>query len=270
MKRTLIIPALILAGVCAVWGCGSKNKTDLTSAHTTAAAETMAPSQTEPSEEESVPEVTAADESSESEGSSSFSGVTVDTYSSNNISIEYPSVSDSLSSNASAVNELLKNNALSVISAYGIDEASDSLSVDCKIISANKQRLTAVYTGELSVSGGAHPTAVYYTNTVDLEAVSDIGLSTYADPYTMAGYVMSDDCQFQGLTAEQEQAVKEYKAEQSVSAYQKIFQNADFPLKGDSFPESFSYEVRGEIYLSIPVPHALGDYAIVVFTPETK
>ena len=86
----------------------------------------------------------------------------------------------------------------------------------------------------------------------------------------MAGYVMSDDCQFQGLTAEQEQAVKEYKAEQSVSAYQKIFQNADFPLKGDSFPESFSYEVRGEIYLSIPVPHALGDYAIVVFTPETK
>ena len=160
MKRTLIIPALILAGVCAVWGCGSKNKTDLTSAHTTAAAETMAPSQTEPSEEESVPEVTAADESSESEGSSSFSGVTVDTYSSNNISIEYPSVSDSLSSNASAVNELLKNNALSVISAYGIDEASDSLSVDCKIISANKQRLTAVYTGELSVSGGAHPTAV--------------------------------------------------------------------------------------------------------------
>lgn len=268
MKRTLIIPALILTGACMVWGCGSKNKTDLTSAHTTAADETMAA--TESSEEESVPEVTAADDETEKEGSSSFSGVTIEKYSNNNISIEYPSVSDSLSSNASAVNDLVKNNAMSVISAYGVDESADSLTIDCQIISANKQRLTVLYTGDLTVSGGAHPTALYFTNTIDMDEVADIGLSTYADPYTMAGYVMSDDCTFEGLTADQEAAVKEYKASQSINIYNDLFKNADFPLKGGAFPECFSYEVQGEIHISIPVPHSLGDYAVVVFTPETK
>ena len=75
---------------------------------------------------------------------------------------------------------------------------------------------------------------------------------------------------FKGLTPEQEKAVKEYKSSQSIDIYNELFKKADFPLDSGTFPESFSYEVQGELYISIPVPHALGDYAIVVFTPETK
>lgn len=270
MKRTLILPVLILTSACMVWGCKSKNKTNLSSAHTTAAPETMEASQEEPSSEETAAEVTTAADEPKDSSQTTFSGASVEKYTNNKISIEYPSVSDSIAPNASAVNELLKKNAMSILKAYSIDESSDSLSLKCKIISVNKKRLTAVYTGELTVSGGAHPSAVYFTNTVDLNKTADVGLSTYADPYTMAGYVMSDDCRFKGLTPEQEKAVKEYKSSQSIDIYNELFKKADFPLDSGTFPESFSYEVQGELYISIPVPHALGDYAIVVFTPETK
>lgn len=50
---------------------------------------------------------------------------------------------------------------------------------------------------------------------------------------------------------------------------QNLFSKADFPYDG-SFPESFSYEYEGDIYVSIPIPHAAGDYVIAIFTPENK
>ncbi len=268
MKRSLMIPALLAAGVCLAAGCGSKNKVDLSSSHTTA-AETMAPSS------EEAP--SAAEETEESkEGSSrpsSAEGLStaLETYSSGKISIQYPSVSQLGNSSAEKkVNTLLKENALSVISAQELNEETDSLTVKCRIISADQKRLTAVYTGTLTVQNAAHPVSVFYTNTVDMNKASNIGFSTYADPGTMAAYVMSDSCQFEGLDAEAEQAVKEYKASQSIDIYTELFKNADFPIKGNAFPESFSYEDKGVIYFSIPLPHSLGDYALVKFTPETK
>ena len=265
MKHSLTIPALLAAGLCLAAGCGSKNKVDLSSSHTTA-AETMAET-TEaapPTVEETEP---AADSSRPASGLST----SVETYSSGDISIQYPVVANlNNSETEDAVNALLKSNAISIIKAQGLDETSDHLEIQCEILSADRNRLTAVYKGELSAGGAAHPVSVFYTNTVDMGKAADIGFSTYADPHTMAGYVMSDACEFTGLDAETEQAVKEYKATQTIDSYTKLFQKADFPLKGTSFPESFSYEDKGAIYFSIPVPHALGDYAIVEFTPETK
>ncbi|RGY97482.1 hypothetical protein [Clostridium sp. AM58-1XD] len=267
MKKTLIISMLVLTSACMMWGCKSKNKVDLTSAHTTAADETMSAAETLPTTEEAAEVTTAADETASAQ---SGTGASISTYKSGKVSIEYPAVSESTSSNAAAVNELLKKNAVSAVKAYGVNESSDTMTIKCNVVSVNNKRLTAVYTGEVTAAGAAHPTAVYFTNTVDLNKASDVGLSTYADPYTMAGYVMSDDCKFYNLTAEQEKAVKEYKNSQSIDTYNKLFKQADFPLRGDTFPECFSYEKQGEIRISIPVPHALGDYAIVVFTPETK
>ncbi len=271
MKRSMMITALLAAGVCLAAGCGSKNKVDLSSSHTTA-AETMASAA---SEEASEPSESEATESSAEAGSKPASteglSTSVETYSSGKVSIQYPAVSQLGNSQAEEkVNALLKENALSIITAQELDESKDSLSVQCKIISADQKRLTAVYTGTLTVQSAAHPVSVFYTNTVDMNKASDIGFSTYADPATMAGYVMSDACEFEGLDKETEAAVKEYKAAQTIDSYTQLFKNADFPLKGSSFPESFSYEDKGAIYFSIPLPHSLGDYALVKFTPETK
>ena len=142
-----------------------------------------------------------------------------------------------------------------------------STGVSCTLTDLGEE---AIYTGELTAEGAAHPTAIFYTNTVDMDKDVDIGFSTYAEPSTMAGYVMSEGCQFDGLDGETEKAVREYIAGQSMDYFTELFRGADFPLKGDTFPESFSYETEGDIFFSIPVPHALGDYAIVKFTPDTK
>lgn len=44
------------------------------------------------------------------------------------------------------------------------------------------------------VNGAAHPSDLFYTTTVDLNKGTLQGLSDYADAYTMAGYILSDDC----------------------------------------------------------------------------
>ena len=87
----------------------------------------------------------------------------------------------------------------------------------------------------------------------------------------MAGYVLSDDVKFSGISADGEAAVLEYRSALDIDTLTAVFDGADFPLSsGTAWPESFSYEKQGEIYISFSVPHALGDYAVVVFSPDTK
>lgn len=267
-KRSLVAAALLLAGVCLFTGCKSKNKLDISSSHTSAPAETMADTAAVTTEAQTkASETTEVPAQSGSAQTSGFT-TTLSTYSSGKVSVEYPIVSKMEDSAAEAsVNKLLKDNALSVIKANGVDEGKDTLAVKCKVLSIDRKRITAVYTGKL---GASQPVSLFFTNTVDLSKAENVGFSTYADPYTMAGYVMSDDCQLYNLPAETAAKVKEHIKGQSVDYYNTLFKNADFPLKDSTFPESFSYERQGEIYFSIPVPHTLGDYAIVKFTPETK
>ena len=51
--------------------------------------------------------------------------------------------------------------------------------------------------------------------------------------------------------------------------YTNLFQHADFPYS-DTFPECFSYEFEGSVYVSLPVAHAIGDYILAAYTPENK
>ena len=71
------------------------------------------------------------------------------------------------------------------------------------------------------------------------------------------------------------------KNDTDIETYTEMFRRADFPWKEPKttskgsdeavkFPEVFSYEDQGTIYVSIPVPHALGDYALIKYTPDTK
>ncbi len=242
-------------------------KADLSTIHTEAASEapkeTMAPS--------SAPETTAAETASQTSESSSVSA-SIKTYTSGKITIEYPAV-DKMedSTKQEQVNDLLKSNALSIIRANGIDESKDSLAVKCKVVSVDRKRITAVYTGTLFSEGAAYPPNLFYTNTVNLTQVQDLGLGDFTDAYTMAGYVLSDDVVFSGLGAEMQAQVLEYRSTLDIDTINKIFAEADFPLSSETeWPESFSYEKQGTIYFSLPVPHALGDYVIVSFDPSTK
>lgn len=238
---------------------------DLSTIHTTQAEpETMAPQTSAPAEDTSqaLPE---------DAGTASSVTASLETYTTGNISIQYPVVSQMSDAQAQEqVNELLKDNALSVIEANDLDPQADTLTVKCQVISIDRRRITATYTGDLTTQGAAHPVSLFYSNTVDLTQIEDICLSDLADAYTMAGYVLSDDVTFLGLSPEELSAVLEYRSSLDLDTLTQIFENADFPLESGTWPESFSYERQGSICFSMPVPHALGDYVIVTYDPVTK
>ena len=125
------------------------------------------------------------------------------------------------------INELLKNNALSVIDANEIDTENDQLDIQCSVISVNRSRLTATYEGTLNVQGAAHPTNLFYSNTVSMTQAADLGFSDFTDAYTMAGYVLSDDVQFLNLTSEELSAVLEYRSSLSLDTLTAIFEGAE-------------------------------------------
>ncbi len=238
--------------------------TDLSTIHTQ--AETTASQTTAGTESPS-----AAESETVKEASTGI-GVQLETYTSGNISIQYPVVNQMDDADKQErINQLLKTNALSIIQANDLDESKDTLTVKCEIISADRKRLTAVYKGNRMNEAAAYPVSVFYTNTVDLNQVRDLGLSDYTDGYTMAGYVLSDDVEFLGVTPDQKEAFLEYRGSLDLDILTKVFDGADFPLASEeAWPESFSYENHGTICFSVPVLHALGDYVIVTFNPSTK
>lgn len=277
MKRKILITALSFCCVLSLFGC-SKKKTDLTSTHTTAAKETMA-STAAPTEaiqiETTAPKGTAAPKESESIPSVSSS---IETYKEGNISIEYPSVHHLTNASIQEkVNQLLKDHALEFIKAYEADAAKDSLSIECEVIAADRKKITAVYQGTYKAEGAAYPSNIFYTNTIDTALGEDMELTDYADPYTLAGYILSEDCRFVEKDPELLKELMALRSHTSIEEYTEMFRLADFPYKEDadnkdavSFPVIFSYEDQGTIYVALPVPHALGDYALVEYCPETK
>lgn len=277
LKYTLTVTLLALSTACLATGCKKKHdKIDLSGSQAAESTVQTAPVSTTAAETESSSGIAIEPgiENAQSQGTSAggsaaaFSlSVKTDTYQSGNISIQYPVISDS--SVKTSINDHLKENALSILKAWEVDESKDTMNVTCKILSATKNRVTVRYEGSYMPEGGAHPTTVFYTNTVNISSGSDIGLSYLADPATLASYVLSDDCTFPEADAETVAAAKTFLKEENLTYYTTLFQNADFPSQG-TFPECFSYEYEGSIYFSLPVPHALGDYILAVYTPENK
>ena len=270
-KKILIgaIGAAVVIGGVAIGLLLSKTpeKADLSTIHTEAATE--APKET-------LPAATQAPETEETtegqEDAASSVSASIETYTSGKVSIQYPAV-DQMddTSKKDKINELLKTNALSFIKANDIDEANDTLDIKCKVISVDRKRLTATYTGTLSAKGAAHPVNLFYSNTVNLLQAQNLGLDDFTDAYTMAGYVLSDDVKFSGISSDVEAQVLSYRSSMDLDSLTAVFNSADFPLSSETqWPESFSYENQGTIYFSLPVPHALGDYVLVAFDPATK
>lgn len=277
LKYTLTITLLALSTACLATGCKKKHdKIDLSGSQASEGTVQTAPASTTIAETESSSNITIEPgiENAQSQGTSAGGSaaalslsVQTDTYQNGNISIQYPVISDN--SVKAGINEHLKENALAILKAWEIDEARDTMNITCKILSATKNRITVRYDGSVMTDDGMPPTAVFYTNTVNLSSGSDIGLSYLADPATLASYVLSDDCTFPEADAETIAAAKTFLKEENPAYYTGLFQNADFPYQG-TFPECFSYEYEGSVYFSLPVPHALGDYILAAYTPENK
>ena len=278
MKHKLSALLLLMAAVCLLSGC-KRNKhepVDLTSIHTSkAAAETMASSIAK--QEETT---TASEETTTKAPSANAAQIASEIQSyhpgdQENITISYPIISNMKDSgNEEEVNKLLKENASAFYHSLGEDNIPDSMNIKCSVESLDRNRITAVYKGVYTPKGGSYPINVFYTNTVDLQQVKSLGINDYSDAYTMAGYLMSEDVEFYQVSDGLKNSLLAHRAAQTIEDYTNLLNEADFPLKtsdsGKEFPGSFSYLNQSTLYFSIPVPHELGDYAIVTIPIDGK
>lgn len=280
MNRNLIIAAalsaVVIVGSVVAVACSSRETPepmDLSTIHTTAdsQAQSSAAQTTEAAAEVTL-ESPSESAAVVSKGESIAYEISLYTDANQSISVRYPTISNmSDKAKQEEINQLLKENALSVLQTLNVTSGNTELDISCQVPSISRKRITAVYTGTAYEDGAAHPVNLFYTNTIDLSSGKSLGFSDFADPYTMAGYVMSDDVQFDRLDGERLSGALAERAAMDVSFYTELFEHADFPLDdSETWPASFSYEKQGEIYFSIPVSHAIGDYVIVKFIPETK
>lgn len=179
--------------------------------------------------------------------------VMMETYMNNKIFIQYPVIQDLNDDDRTAsANELLKNNALSILGGWGINEAKDTLELTCKVVSADQSRLTVIYRGYCYPNQASYPSNLFLTNTVDLTEISDVRLSDYADPVQLADYVMSDGVVLSGVNQADQPAILEFLKNTDREQNVALLANADFGGT-NGFPGCFSYESNGEIYIMLPV-----------------
>ena len=133
--------------------------------------------------------------------------------------------------------------------------------------------MSIVYTGTLKT--GNESKKIIFTNNINLDTGESIGLTDFADPLTIANYILSDDVELENATNTQAAGFSEYKKNLTVDTLKALLEDADFPLikKNDvneGFPKLFSYESGGDIFIAMPLSHELGDYVLVKYSPSTK
>ena len=273
-KEKLYIAATIAVCALAFTCCKKREAVDLSSLHTTAAVE-----------KETIPETTEApttaltEESADaSKNNTNFSLKSeIKKETAGKATVEYPVVSNMKDAEKQKqVNALLRTNAMAIADVH----PDQTLSVKATIEAANLKRIVVSYKGELKNPSTSKTENLFYTNTVDLETVQNMRLSDYADAYTVAGYIASGDYKLESVSAN-EQSVRSYinSSEKTTDYYFKKLQAADFSggytadensTPAASWPEIFSYEKQGIVYVSIPLSSELGSYAIIKYSPDNK
>lgn len=287
MKKNLYkFAALTMLAALSVTACKRHEAVDISGIHTSA-AETMA--ETTVSETKADPAADASkDESSKDDSSKTESSGTetkkdsnasdalsvkskIATEKTGKVSIEYPILSNlRKESMTQAVNELLKKEATEIITDWELDPEKDEVSITCDQVFLDKDKAVFTFRGLVTVADTAHPSNVWYAVSVNLNTASPIGLTAYADADSIAEYLSSDDVvvvEPTDIAAE----IKDFIKSSGKDIWQSVFAECDFTsTKDGTFPQAFSYEKDGDIYLIVPVSHAAGDFALVKYSPETK
>lgn len=290
MKK-LLLYLTILALPVIIAGCKSKDTSDLKSimtteangamSPTTTAAEgangTMSPTTIAPtsdSKESSSAETKSGKTTTAEKKSSSKSSVTenAQSYSKDKSKISYPKLNGIDSKIESSVNKAIEDNAKLALDSF-TSNAGSTAELKYNVKNQSRNRMSIVYTGTLKT--GNESKKIIFTNNINLDTGESIGLTDFADPLTIANYILSDDVELENATNTQAAGFAEYKKNLTVDTLKALLEDADFPLikKNDvneGFPKLFSYESGGDIYISIPLSHELGDYVLVKYSPSTK
>lgn len=290
MKKLLLYLTILALPVISA-GCKSKDTSDLKSIMTTEANGAMSPTTTaaegangamspttiaptSDSKESSSAETKSGKTTTADKKSSSKSSVTenAQSYSKDKSKISYPKLSGINSKIESSVNKAIEDNAKLALDSF-TSNAGSTAELKYNVKNQSRNRMSIVYTGTLKT--GNESKKIIFTNNINLDTGESIGLTDFADPLTIANYILSDDVELENATNTQAAGFAEYKKNLTVDTLKALLEDADFPLikKNDvneGFPKLFSYESGGDIFIAIPLSHELGDYVLVKYSPSTK
>lgn len=290
MKK-LLLYLTILALPVIIAGCKSKDTSDLKSIMTTEANGAMSPTTTAAEGANGTMSPTTIAPTSDSKGSSSAetkSGKTTtaekkssskssvtenaQSYSKDKSKISYPKLNGIDSKIESSVNKAIEDNARLALDSFS-SNAGSTAELKYNVKNQSRNRMSIVYTGTLKT--GNESKKIIFTNNINLDTGESIGLTDFADPLTIANYILSDDVELENATNTQAAGFTEYKKNLTVDTLKALLEDADFPLikKNDvneGFPKLFSYESGGDIFIAMPLSHELGDYVLVKYSPSTK
>ena len=291
MKK-LLLYLTILALPVIIAGCKSKDTSDLKSIMTTEANGAMSPTTTaaegangamspttiaptsDSKESTSLAETKSGKTTTGDKKSSSKSSVTenAQSYSKDKSKISYPKLSGINSKIESSVNKAIEDNAKLALDSF-TSNAGSTAELKYNVKNQSRNRMSIVYTGTLKT--GNESKKIIFTNNINLDTGESIGLTDFADPLTIANYILSDDVELENATNTQAAGFTEYKKNLTVDTLKALLEDADFPLikKNDvneGFPKLFSYESGGDIFIAMPLSHELGDYVLVKYSPSTK
>ena len=291
MKKLLLYLTILALPVISA-GCKSKDTSDLKSIMTTEANGAMSPTTTaaegangamspttiaptsDSKESTSLAETKSGKTTTAEKKSSSKSSVTenAQSYSKDKSKISYPKLNGLDSKIESSVNKAIEDNAKLALDSF-TSNAGSTAELKYNVKNQSRNRMSIVYTGTLKT--GNESKKIIFTNNINLDTGESIGLTDFADPLTIANYILSDDVELENATNTQAAGFSEYKKNLTVDTLKALLEDADFPLikKNDvneGFPKLFSYESGGDIYIAIPLSHELGDYVLVKYSPSTK
>ena len=291
MKKLLLYLTILALPVISA-GCKSKDTSDLKSIMTTEANGAMSPTTTavegangamspttiaptsDSKESTSLAETKSGKTTTTDKKSSSKSSVTenAQSYSKDKSKISYPKLSGINSKIESSVNKAIEDNAKLALDSF-TSNAGSTAELKYNVKNQSRNRMSIVYTGTLKT--GNESKKIIFTNNINLDTGESIGLTDFADPLTIANYILSDDVELENATNTQAAGFTEYKKTLSVDTLKALLEDADFPLikKNDvneGFPKLFSYESGGDIFIAMPLSHELGDYVLVKYSPSTK
>ena len=291
MKKLLLYLTILALPVISA-GCKSKDTSDLKSIMTTEANGAMSPTTTaaegangamspttiaptsDSKESTSLAETKSGKTTTAEKKSSSKPSVTenAQSYSKDKSKISYPKLSGINSKIESSVNKAIEDNAKLALDSF-TSNAGSTAELKYNVKNQSRNRMSIVYTGTLKT--GNESKKIIFTNNINLDTGESIGLTDFADPLTIANYILSDDVELENATNNQAAGFTEYKKNLTVDTLKALLEDADFPLikKNDvneGFPKLFSYESGGDIFIAMPLSHELGDYVLVKYSPSTK
>ena len=276
MKKLLLYLTILALPVISA-GCKSKDTSDLKSIMTTEANGAMSPTTTaaegangamspttiaptsDSKESTSLAETKSGKATTAEKKSSSKSSVTenAQSYSKDKSKISYPKLNGIDSKIESSVNKAIEDNAKLALDSF-TSNAGSTAELKYNVKNQSRNRMSIVYTGTLKT--GNESKKIIFTNNINLDTGESIGLTDFADPLTIANYILSDDVELENATNTQAAGFTEYKKNLTVDTLKALLEDADFPLikKNDvneGFPKLFSYESGGDIFIAMPLSH---------------